>query len=39
MILDFRLWLLLRENLDAAAYDDLFNRELDAVLPMVRNRR
>jgi len=28
MILDFRLWLLLRENLDATAYDDLFNREL-----------
>ena len=37
MILNFRLWLLLRENFDPAAYDDLFNRELDAVLPMVRN--
>ncbi len=36
-MLTFQLWLLLRENLDAAAYDDLFNRELDAVLPMVRN--
>ncbi len=37
MILNFRLWLLLRENFNPAAYDDLFNRELDAVLPMVRN--
>ena len=37
MILNFHLWLLLRENFDPAAYDDLFNRELDAVLPMVRN--
>ena len=37
MILNFHLWLLLRENVDPAAYDDLFNRELDAVLPMVSN--
>jgi len=37
MILNFHLWLLLRENFDPAAYDDLFNKELDAVLPMVRN--
>ena len=37
MILNFRLWLLLRENFDPAAYDDLFNRELDAVLPTLRN--
>jgi len=37
MILNFHLWLLLQENFDPAAYDDLFNRELAAVLPMVRN--
>ncbi len=37
MILNFRLWFLLRENFDPTAYDDLFNRELDAVLPMVSN--
>ena len=37
MILNFHLWLLLRENFDPAAYDDLFNRELAAVLPMVRS--
>ncbi|MGO8745962.1 MAG: hypothetical protein ACLQNE_08220 [Thermoguttaceae bacterium] len=37
MNLNFRLWLLLRENLDPAAYDDLFNKELDAVLPTLRS--
>jgi hypothetical protein len=37
MILNFRLWLLLRENFNPAAYDDLFDRELDAVLPTLRN--
>jgi hypothetical protein len=37
MILDFHNWLLLRENFDPAAYNDLFNRELDAVLPTLRN--
>jgi hypothetical protein len=37
MILNFHLWLLLRENFDPAAYDDLFNRELAAVLPLVRS--
>ncbi|MGO9109100.1 MAG: hypothetical protein ACLP9L_07705 [Thermoguttaceae bacterium] len=37
MILNFRLWLLLHENFDPAAYDDLFNKELDAVLPTLRN--
>lgn len=37
MIVNFRLWLLLRENFDPAAYDDLFNKEVDAVLPTLRN--
>jgi len=37
MILDFRLWLLLREHFDPAAYDNLFNQELTTVLPMIRN--
>src|SRR5271157_5147364 len=37
MNLTFRLWLLLRENFDPAAYDDLFNKELDTVLPTLRN--
>lgn len=37
MILNFHLWLLLRENFAPAAYDDLFNRELAVVLPMVRS--
>jgi hypothetical protein len=37
MNLNFGLWLLLREHFDPAAYDDLFNKELDAVLPTLRN--
>ncbi len=37
MRMSFHSWLLLRENFDPAAYDALFNRQLDAVLPMVRN--
>jgi hypothetical protein len=37
MKLNFRLWLLLREHFDPAAYDDLFNKELDTVLPTLRN--
>jgi hypothetical protein len=36
MILNFRLWLL-RENFAPAAYDALFNKELDAVWPTIRN--
>ena len=36
MVLDFRLWLL-RENFDPATYDALFNKELDAVWPTIRN--
>ena len=37
MILTFRLWLLLHENFDPAAYDALFNKELDAIVPTLRN--
>ena len=37
MILNFLQWVLLRENFDPAAYDDLFNKEVDAVLPTLRN--
>ena len=37
MIPTFRQWLLLRENFDPAAYNDLFNREVDAMLPTLRN--
>ena len=37
MLLPFRLWLLLREHFDPAAYDGLFDRELDAVLPTLQD--
>jgi hypothetical protein len=37
MNLGFRLWLLLRENFDPAAYNDLFNQQLDAVLPTLHD--
>ena len=37
MKMDFQTWFLLRENFDPAAYDDLFNKELDAVLPTLHN--
>ena len=37
MIPNFRLWLLLRENFDPAAYNALFNQRLDAVLPTLRS--
>jgi len=37
MLLPFRLWLLLQENFDPAAYDGLFDRELDAVLPTLQD--
>ena len=36
MIMDFPR-LFLRENFDPAAYNDLFNKEVDAVLPTLRN--
>ena len=33
----FRLWVLLREHFDPAAYDGLFDRELDAVWPTLQD--
>jgi hypothetical protein len=37
MLPTFRLWLCLHERLDAAAYDDLFVKQLDALLPKLSN--
>ena len=36
-MIPFRLWFFLQENFDPAAYDGLFNQELDAVLPSIRD--
>jgi len=35
MMIRFRVWLLLKENLDRAAFNGLFQRELEALLPKI----
>ena len=35
MMLDFRLWLFLRENFNPTDYDALFNREVAAIWPTI----